>query len=64
MLIGDSQAQTVRPALLERTHDPERAGLDLAEIQADHLAHARLVHRVRGHQRLRDDPAVDSHIYG
>ena len=60
VLIGDRQAHAVEPALLERAQelDPERARLDLADIQADHLAHAGLVHRVRDDDRLGHDPAV------
>ena len=60
VLIGDRQAHAVQPATLQRAQelDPERAGLDLADVQADHLAHTGLVHRVRHHDRLGNDPAV------
>ena len=60
VLIGDRQAHAVQPALLERAQelDPERAGLDLADVQADHLPHPGLVHRVGDDQRLGHHPAV------
>jgi hypothetical protein len=60
VLVGDSHADAVQPALLERADelDPERAGLDLADIQANHLAHAGLVHRVRHPDRLADHTTV------
>ena len=64
VLIGDRQAHTVQPPLLERAQelDPERARLDLADIQADHLPHAGLVHRVGDHQRLGHHPPVVTHL--
>ena len=60
VLIGDRQPHAGQAALLERAQelDPERARLDLADIQADHLAHAGLVHGVGDHQRLGHHPAV------
>jgi hypothetical protein len=47
-LIGDGQAHARQAALLERAQelDPEAAGLDFADIEADHLPHARLAQRV------------------
>ena len=60
VLIGDREAHPVQAARLQRAQelDPERAGLDLADIQADHLPHPGLVHRVGDHHRLGNDPAV------
>ena len=64
MLIGDSQAHPVEPALLERSQelDPERAGLDLADVETDHLANAGLVHRIGDDHRLGHDPAMVAHL--
>ncbi len=60
VLVRDRQPHTVQPAFLERAQEfcPERAGLDLADIQPDHLAHAGLVHRVGDDGRLGHHPAV------
>ena len=60
VLVGDRQAHAIQPALLERAQElcPERARLDLADIQADHLPYPGLVHRVRDDHRLGHDPAV------
>jgi hypothetical protein len=54
VVIGDHQLHAAEAALLEAAEElgPERAGLDLADIQADHLPHAGLVRRVGDHQRL------------
>jgi hypothetical protein len=43
--VGDAQADAVEAAALERAEElaPERLGLDLADIEADHLAPAGLV---------------------
>ncbi len=38
--------------------DPERLGLDLADVEPDHLAPAGLVDAVRDHERLRVDVAA------
>jgi len=68
VLVGDRQPHAVQPALLQTSEelDPERAGLDLADIQADHLAHPGLVHRVRHDDCLGDDAAViaDLDLFG
>ena len=42
VLVRDGQAHAPKPAGPQRAQelDPEGLGLDLAEIQADHLAHA------------------------
>jgi hypothetical protein len=55
VLVGDAQAHAGQAALAQRAQerDPVGLGLDLADVQADHLAPARLVHRVGDHQRLR-----------
>ena len=60
VLIGDRQAHTVESALLQPAQelDLERARLDLADIQADHLAHPGLVHRIGDEQRLGHNAAV------
>ena len=64
VLIGHSQPHTVEPALLKRAQElcPERARLDLADIQADHFAHAGLVHRVGDDDCLGHDAAVISDL--
>jgi hypothetical protein len=41
---------------------PERLGLGLADIQAEDLAPAGLVHAVRDHQRLVDHAAAVAHL--
>ena len=48
------------PRRLRRTEelDPEAAGLDLADIEADHLSDPALVHRIGDDQRLGHDSAV------
>ena len=40
----------------------EAAGLDLADIKADHLPDARLVHPVGSHQHLGDHAAVVANL--
>ena len=60
MLVGDREAHAVQAALFQGAQElgPERAGLDLADIEADHLPHPGLVYRVGDHHRLGNDPAV------
>jgi hypothetical protein len=41
---------------------PERFGLALADIKADHLPVAGLVHGIGEHQRLRHDAAAVAHL--
>ena len=60
VLIGDRQPHAGQAALLEAAEelDPEAAGLDLADVQADHLAQPGLMHGIGHHQRLGHHPAV------
>ena len=59
VLIGDRQPHAGQPATLQAAEelDPEAARLDLADVEADHLPDAGLVHRVGDHQRLGHDAA-------
>ena len=52
--VGDDQLHPLQPASAERAQErpPERLGLGLTNIQADHLTPARLLHAVGDHQRL------------
>jgi hypothetical protein len=58
--VGDNQLHAREAALDERAEEvaPERLGLCLAAVDADHLAPTRLVHPVRDHQALPDDAAA------
>ena len=53
-----------RPRRAQRAQElaPERLGLDLADVEADHLAAAGLVHAVGDHQRLRDHVRAVAHL--
>ena len=64
MLVGDREAHAGQPAALERTEelDPEAAGLDLADIEAEHLSDPALVHRIGDDQRFGHDSAVVSDL--
>ena len=55
MLIGHAQAHPGEAALAQGAQEqhPEGLGLDLTDIQADHLPATGLMDRVRDHQRLR-----------
>ena len=55
--VGDDQLHTVEPALDQAAEEaaPERLGLALADVEADHLPVAGLVHGVGKHERLRHD---------
>ena len=54
VVVGDAQADAVEAAGAQRAQElePERLGLDLADVEADHLAPAGLVDGVGDHQRL------------
>jgi hypothetical protein len=54
VVIGDRQAHPIQATGSERSEelDPEAAGFDLADVQADHLPHPGLVHRIGHNQRL------------
>ena len=58
--VGDDQLHAGEAALDEAAQEaaPERFGLGLADVEADHLAVAGLVHGVGEHQRLADDAAA------
>jgi hypothetical protein len=60
VLIADRQAHASQAALVQIAQelDPERSGLDFADVQADHLPHPRFVHGIGDHQRLAHDAAV------
>ena len=60
VLVADRQAHPGQAALAKASEelDPERSGLDLADVDADHLAHPGLMHRIRDHQRLGDHAAA------
>ncbi len=64
VLVGDAEPDTLEAALAQRAQegDPEGLGLDLADVEADHLAPARLMHRVGDHERLRIDVAAISDL--
>jgi hypothetical protein len=64
VLVGDRQPHPGQATALERAQklDPERPRLDLADVNADHLAHAGLVHRVGHDDGLGHDPAVITHL--
>ena len=53
--VGDDQLHAGQAALDQAAQEaaPERLGLGLADVEADHLAVAGLVHGVGEHQRLR-----------
>jgi hypothetical protein len=59
VVIADGQAHAVQTAGPQRAQElrPERLGLDLAEVQADHLAPPAVMDRVGDHQRLADHAA-------
>ena len=65
MAVGDAQAHAVEAAGAQRAQElaPERLGLDLADVEADHLAPAGLVHAVGDHQRLRRPRAPRSRTF-
>jgi hypothetical protein len=54
VVIADDELDALQAPGLERAQElkPGRLGLDLAEVQADDLAAAALVHRVGDHRRL------------
>ena len=54
MIVGDDELHAVQAAGAQRAQklQPERFGLDLAEVQADDLAHAVCADGVGDHQRL------------
>ena len=54
MLVGDDELHAIQAAGPEGAQElkPERFGLDLAEVQADDLAHAVCADGVGDHQRL------------
>ena len=58
MGVGDDQLHPLQPASPQRAQEatPERLGLGLPDIQADHLSAAGLVHAVGDHQGLVADP--------
>jgi hypothetical protein len=58
--IGDDQSDTGQSALDQAAQEaaPERLRLGLADVEADHLAVAALVHRVGEHQALAHDAAA------
>ncbi len=60
MGVGDDQLHALQAARDERTHElaPERLGLGLADVDAEDLAPARLVHAVGDHDRLADHAAA------
>jgi hypothetical protein len=64
VLVGDRQPHPGQPARVQRAQelDPERARLDLADVQADNLPHAGLVHRIGDDQRLGHDPPAVSDL--
>lgn len=66
MLIRDRQADPGQPRLLERPQelDPEAARLDLADVQADHLAQPGLVHGIGDDECLAEDAAVIADLDG
>src|SRR5262249_46302467 len=57
---GDDQLRAGQAALDQAAQEaaPERFGLALADVEADHLAVARLVYGVGKHERLGDDAAT------
>jgi hypothetical protein len=57
--VGDGELDADQPARDERPEElaPERLGLRLADIEADDLPPARLMHGVRDHDRLARDAA-------
>ena len=59
MGVGDAQPDAVQATSPQATQElpPERLGLGLADVQADHLAAAGFVHAVGDHQRLVAHPA-------
>jgi len=64
VLVGDAQAHALEPAPAQLAQElgPERLRLDLAQVEADHLAPACLVHGVGDHERLRADVALVAHL--
>lgn len=64
MGVGDAQSDAVEAAAPQRAQElaPERLGLDLADVEADHLTAAALVHAVGDHQRLRDHVPALAHL--
>jgi hypothetical protein len=63
VVVGDHELHAVQAAGPERAQElrPERLGLDLAQVDADHLAPAALVDRVGDDQRLGNHTAVIAH---
>jgi hypothetical protein len=59
VIVGDRQLQARESALAQAAQElgPERAGLDLADVRANHLPHTSLMHGVGDYQRLGHDPA-------
>jgi hypothetical protein len=57
VLIRDRQPDAGQAAFLQAAQelDPEAAGLDLADVDADHLPQPGLVHRISDDQRFADD---------
>ena len=60
MLVGDTEAHALEAAAAQIAQqlDPERLRLNLAQVEADHLAPARLVDGIGDHERLRADVAA------
>jgi hypothetical protein len=60
----NAQAHAVEAAPLERAQElaPERFGLDFADVEADHLTPAGLMHRIGDHGRLGDDVSAVAHL--
>jgi hypothetical protein len=58
--VGDDELDTVQATPLERQQElaPERARLDLADIQVEHLENPALMDGVGEHDRLGDDTAA------
>ena len=52
--VGDTHLHAAQAAGLQAEQElrPEGLGLGLADVQADHLAHAGVVHRIGDHERL------------
>jgi len=64
VLVRDRKTDTLKPAGPQRAQelDPEGLGLDLADVQSDHLAHAGLVHRICDHQCLGAHVGTRAHL--
>ncbi len=60
MVVADGELDAVQAASPQRAQElqPEGLGLDLTDVQADHLAHAVVVDGVGDHERLGHDTAA------